>query len=216
MSLRVGTPNNPLRLAVMISGGGSGMKALFEHVENKQSSCHTTVIVLSDQSEAKGHAIAQQFGVLSISIPLPEDIADSKSRRLIHEKSIETKLMQNEVEAIILSGYMRILTPDFVSRWEGRILNIHPSLLPKFPGAHAHQEVLSSGESKSGCTVHFVDSGMDTGAIIEQSEVPVYAHDTLENLQERVKKVEHRLYPKIIDLFSEGKIRLIDGEIIRK
>ena len=109
---------------------------------------------------------------------------------------------------------MRILTPNFVSKWEGKILNIHPSLLPKFPGAHAHQEVLSSQEIESGCTVHFVDSGMDTGAIIEQSTVSVFPDDTVESLQARVKIVEHKLYPKVIDDFSKGKIRLKDGEII--
>ena len=93
-------------------------------------------------------------------------------------------------------------------------MNIHPSLLPKFPGAHAHQDVISSQETESGCTVHFVDSGMDTGAIIEQSIVPVFPNDTVESLQQRVKIEEHKLYPKIIDEFSEGKIRLINGEVI--
>ena len=215
MPLRIGTPADPLRLAVMISGGGSGMKALFEHVANQDKSCHSTVIVLSDRLGVGGLSIASSFGISSDAVPLPKEIIDSKSRRILHEELIESKLMENDVEAIILSGYMRILTPSFVSRWEGKILNIHPSLLPKFPGAHAHQEVLSSGEKKSGCTVHFVDSGMDTGAIIEQSEVPVFSHDTLETLQERVKIQEHKLYPRIIDDFSQGKVRLIDGKIIR-
>ena len=216
MPLRIGTPNDPLRLAVLISGGGSGMKALLHHEKARDKSSHSTVIVLSDRSSVKGLTIAQDLGVFSMEIPLPEGDIDSKSRRLMHEKLVESKLLENDVEAIILSGYMRILTPNFVSRWEGKILNIHPSLLPKFPGAHAHQEVLSSGETKSGCTVHFVDSGMDTGAIIEQSEVPVFPDDTLETLQERVKIEEHKLYPRIIDDFSEGKVRLIDGKIIRK
>ena len=216
MPLRIGTPNDPLRLAVLISGGGSGMKALLHHEKAQNKSSHSTVIVLSDRSSAKGLSIAQDLGVFSMEIPLPEGDIDPKSRRLMHEQLVELQLLENDVEAIILSGYMRILTPYFVSRWEGKILNIHPSLLPKFPGAHAHQEVLSSGETKSGCTVHFVDSGMDTGAIIEQSEVPVFPDDTLETLQERVKIEEHKLYPRIIDDFSEGKVRLIDGKIIRK
>lgn len=216
MPLRIGTPNDPLRLAVLISGGGSGMKALLHHEKSLDKSSHSTVIVLSDRSSAKGLTIAQDLGVFSMEIPLPEGDIDPKSRRLMHEQLVESQLLENDVEAIILSGYMRILTPNFVSRWEGKILNIHPSLLPKFPGAHAHQEVLSSGETKSGCTVHFVDSGMDTGAIIEQSEVPVFSDDTLETLQERVKIEEHKLYPRIIDDFSEGKVRLIDGKIIRK
>lgn len=214
MSLRVGTPTDPLRLAVMISGSGSGMKALLEHTEHKKTCCHSTVIVLSDRSEAKGLSIAGEYDIFSLCIPLPKGNFDSISRRLMHEELVQSKLIENHVEAIILSGYMRILTPNFVSKWEGKILNIHPSLLPKFPGAYSHQEVLSSQEKESGCTVHFVDSGMDTGAIIEQSTVPVFPNDTLESLQERVKIVEHKLYPKIIDDFSKGKIRLINGEII--
>ena len=214
MSLRVGTPTDPLRLAVMISGGGSGMKALLEHTERKKACCHRTVIVLSDRSEAKGLSIAEDYGIFSLGIPLPKGDHDLISRRLIHEESVHSRLIENNVEAIILSGYMRILTPNFVSKWESKILNIHPSLLPKFPGAHAHQDVLSSQETESGCTVHFVDSGMDTGAIIEQSTVPVFPDDTIESLQERVKIVEHKLYPKVIDDFSKGKIRLINGEII--
>ena len=214
MSLRVGTPSDPLRLAVMISGNGSGMKALLEHTVHTKACCHSTVIVLSDRSEAKGLSIAEEYGIFSLGIPLPEGNLDPISRRLIHEESVQSKLIENNVEAIILSGYMRILTPNFVSKWEGKILNIHPSLLPKFPGAHAHRDVLSSRETESGCTVHFVDSGMDTGAIIEQSTVPVFPNDTIESLQKRVKIEEHRLYPRIIDDFSEGKIRLINGKII--
>ena len=214
MSLRVGTPTDPLRIAVMISGSGSGMRALFEHADQKKDCCHSTVIVLSDRTDAKGLLIGEEYDILSVGIPLPKGNHDPHLRRLIHEESVHSKLVEYNVEAIILSGYMRILSPNFVSKWEAKILNIHPSLLPKFPGAHAHHDVLSSQETESGCTVHFVDSGMDTGAIIEQSIVPVLPNDTVESLQERVKIVEHKLYPKIIDDFAEGKIRLIDGKII--
>jgi len=214
MSLRVGTPTDPLRIAVMISGSGSGMRALLEHAERKKDCCHSTVIVLSDRPDAKGLSIGENYDIPSVGISLPKGNHDSISRRLIHEELVQSKLIENNVEAIILSGYMRILSPNFVSKWEGKILNIHPSLLPKFPGAHAHQDVISSQETESGCTVHFVDSGMDTGAIIEQSIVPVFPNDTVESLQQRVKIEEHKLYPKIIDEFSEGKIRLINGEVI--
>ncbi len=216
MSLRVGTPTEPLRLAVLISGGGSGMEALLHHVEESETSCHITVLVLSDRMGVKGLSIAENRCIENIVIPLPQSTSDPITKRLKHEELIDEQLMLHNIEAIILSGYMRLLTPNFVSRWEGRILNIHPSLLPKHPGAHAHKDVLSSGDTISGCTVHFVDSGMDTGAIISQSEVPVFPNDTLESLQERVKVVEHELYPHIIDEFAAGKIRLIDGEIVRK
>jgi formyltetrahydrofolate-dependent phosphoribosylglycinamide formyltransferase len=216
MSLRVGTPTEPLRLAVLISGGGSGMEALLNHIEESETSCHITVLVLSDRLGAKGLSIAENHGIENIAIPLPKSSSDPKIKRLKHEKLIQDQLILHNIEAIILSGYMRLLTPNFVSNWEGRILNIHPSLLPKHPGAHAHQDVLASGDKQSGCTVHFVDSGMDTGAIISQSEVPVFPNDTLETLQERIKVIEHQIYPLVIDDFAEGKIRLVDGRIVRR
>jgi len=216
MTLRVGTPEDPMRLAVLISGSGSGMEALLHHVEESETSCHITALVLSDRLGAKGLSIAENHGIENFAISLPNSIIDLNSKRLKHEELIEEKLSSHNIEAIILSGYMRLLSPNFVSRWEGRILNIHPSLLPKHPGAHAHQDVLSAGDSISGCTVHFVDAGIDTGAIILQSQVPVFPDDSIETLQERVKVVEHQIYPLAIDDFAEGKIRIIDGQIIRK
>ena len=107
---------------------------------------------------------------------------------------------------IVLSGYMRILTPSLVKPWAGRLLNIHPSLLPAFPGAHAHRDVIAAKVAKSGCTVHFVDSGMDSGPILAQEEVEVSPSDDEDSLAEKVKQKEHILYPAIIDLLSAGKI----------
>ena len=103
---------------------------------------------------------------------------------------------------------MRVLSPKFVKQWMGRLLNIHPSLLPHFPGAHAHEEVLASGVEESGCTVHFVDIGVDTGPIIAQEKVAVYSEDSLEELQNRVKEKEHTIYPKVLDALSEGRIEI--------
>ena len=138
-------------------------------------------------------------------MPLPE-IENKDEQRQVHEQEINQVLLDYGIELIVLSGYMRILTPSFVKPWAGRLLNIHPSLLPQFPGAHAHRDVIAAKESKSGCTVHFVDSGMDTGPIIAQEEVEVLPTDTIDDLAERVKKKEHILYPRVIDLISEGKI----------
>ena len=138
-------------------------------------------------------------------VELTSDMERTKHEDLIHEI-----LELHEIEAIILSGYMRILSPTFVEKWEGRILNIHPSLLPNFPGAHAHKDALKAGAKKSGCTVHFVDSGVDSGLIIAQSEANILPEDTIESLQNRIKKLEHRLYPTIIDAFSEGRIEIIE------
>ncbi len=201
---RIGTVEEPLRLAVLISGSGSGMEALLRHQQNTDC-LHTTNVVISDRIDAAGLGKAEAFGVTAVAVPLPE-IEDRDERRLIHEKEVGQVLSDYGVEVVILSGYMRLLTPSFVSPWAGRILNIHPSLLPDFPGAHAHRDVIDAGVRKSGCTVHFVDSGMDTGPIIDQAEVEVHPDDDENSLAEKVKKKEHILYPSVIDRLSEGKI----------
>ena len=201
---RRGTNEDPLRLAVFISGSGSGMEALIRHQQNNDC-FHKTSLVVSDREDATGLSKAQDMGVTAIAVPLP-NISDKIERREIHEKEVSKILLKYDIEVIILSGYMRILNPSFVKPWAGRILNIHPSLLPEFPGAHAHRDVIAAGATKSGCTVHFVDSGMDTGPIIAQEEVDVLPEDDEHTLSEKVKIKEHVLYPAVIDLLSEGKI----------
>lgn len=122
------------------------------------------------------------------------------------------------MELIVLAGYMRLLSPVMLERWGGRIVNIHPSLLPHFPGAHAHRDVLAAGATISGCTVHMVDEGMDTGAVLAQACVPVFQNDTEASLSERVKVEEHRLYPQVLTWIAEGRVvltpngALVDGE----
>lgn len=159
---------------------------------------HTTVVVISDIDGAGGLEKATRSGVTATSLPLP-DIEDRTQRRRLHEEQLHAALVHFDVELIILSGYMRLLTASFVDQWAPRIINIHPSLLPAFPGAHAHRDVLEAGAQISGCTVHYVDAGMDTGQILGQRRVPVFSSDTERTLGERVKVEEHRLYPQIID-----------------
>ena len=201
---RKGTVEEPLRLAILISGSGSGMEALIRHQQTKDC-LHVTNVVISDRIDAGGLAKAESLGVTAVAIPLP-DIEDRDERRIAHEKEVNEVLTDHGVEVVILSGYMRLLTPSFVAPWAGRILNIHPSLLPDFPGAHAHRDVIAAGVSKSGCTVHFVDSGMDTGPIIDQAEVDVGPDDDEGTLAEKVKRLEHVLYPSVIDKISAGRI----------
>ncbi len=201
---RKGTVEEPLRLAILISGSGSGMEALIRHQQAKDC-LHVTNVVISDRIDAGGLAKAESLGVTAVAIPLP-DIEDRDERRIAHEKEVNEVLTDHGVEVVILSGYMRLLTPSFVAPWAGRILNIHPSLLPDFPGAHAHRDVIAAGVSKSGCTVHFVDSGMDTGPIIDQAEVDVGPDDDEGTLAEKVKRLEHVLYPSVIDKISAGRI----------
>ena len=214
-ALRAGTPSSPLRLAVLISGGGSGMRALLDRESSMASPCFITSVVISDRKGTGGLSIANEYGIAAEAVPLDDVVEDSQlSRRRAHEVALQTVLERYEVEVIILSGYMRILTSDFLKSWSGKVLNIHPSLLPRHPGAHAHRDVIASGDSVTGCTVHFVDDGVDTGAIIAQSEVPVHKSDTIEILQERVKTVEHQLYPQVISDFAAGRFRLESGRII--
>ena len=193
---------DPLKIAVLISGGGSGLAALLRYQE-AEARTHQTVLVLADSEGAGGLEHASSREIENYGIPLPI-MEDKLQRRLAHEELVHMALVNADVELVVLSGYMRILTPSFVKRWKGRLVNIHPSLLPKYPGAHAHRDALADGATVSGCTVHLVDEGVDSGMILAQSEVPVHPEDTESDLQERIKKVEHILYPEVLERLSVG------------
>ena len=202
-SVRVATIENPLRLAVFISGSGSGMQALLRHQESKPC-LHQTTLVLSNVAGVTGLDKAKSHNINTVTIELDRSISDRTSRREAHERTIMTVLEEHEIEAVILSGYMRILSPLFVRAWQGRLLNIHPSLLPKYPGAHAHRDALADGATVTGCTVHLVDEGVDSGPILAQRELEVLPDDDEDSLSERVKALEHKLYPEVIDAFAAG------------
>ena len=203
---RKATPDSPLRLAVMISGGGSGLRALLRH-QQEADRAHVTALVIADSESAGGLKDAMGAGVDFVSVPLPRELRGDERRR-VHEEQIMRIIESKDIELIVLSGYMRILTSFFVSQWKGRILNIHPSLLPDFPCTHAQRDALEARVRVSGCTVHFVDEGIDSGPIIEQREVPVLESDTIDTLKDRIKQAEHDLYPKVLDDISSGRISL--------
>ena len=209
---RTGTLQDPLRLAVFISGSGSGMEALIRYQQSRDC-LHTTNVVISDKPGIAGLGKAESLGITAVVVPLPES-NDGTERRLIHEQEVNEVLADYGVEAIILSGYMRILTPSFVKPWAGRILNIHPSLLPDFPGAHAHRDVIAAKATKSGCTVHLVRSGVDEGPIIGQLSTDICSDDNEKSLAEKVLRLEHILYPVCLKLFSEELID-IKGNTIK-
>ena len=194
--------SNPIRIAVFFSGSGTGMNALLTH--QKQTDClHETVLCITDKESAGGIEYAHHNDVPTFVETV--DIQQPKEeRRHEHEARIEVHLDTFEVDLIVLSGYMRLLSKEFVERYYPRIINIHPSLLPAFPGADAHTDVLKSGVQVSGCTVHIVDAGMDSGPILAQRRVPVFASDTRAQLAKRVQIEEHRIYPHIIDLICSG------------
>mgnify|MGYP002014860261 FL=1 len=203
---RVATVEEPLRLAVLISGGGSGLSSLLSF-QSSEPRCHRTVLVIADSENAGGLEHGRSAGIITMGIPLPKGL-QSTERRLEHESMILGKLKSSGVELVVLSGYMRMLTPSFVAMWKGRLLNIHPSLLPDFPGAHAHRDALAAGVKTTGCTVHLVDEGVDSGPILAQREVRILPDDDEESLQNRVKNVEHTLYPETIDLLCSGGVSL--------
>ena len=169
--------------------------------------CHRTTLVIADKIDAGGLQHGRDASVRSVGVPLPMEVEKSE-RRVAHERLVNAELEAADVELVVLSGYMRILTPWFVRRWKGRLINIHPSLLPDFPGAHAHRDALAAGVSVTGCTVHLVDEGVDSGPILAQREIEVSPDDDEEALQERVKGVEHLLYPDVLDRLCSGQISL--------
>ncbi len=181
------------RIAVLLSGRGSNFEAIAEAVKSGAIPDAEIVAVISDVPEAAGLERARRRGLSAFAV----DRGRFASRRE-YEAELLRILEEAKPDLICLAGYMRILSPEFVARFRGRILNIHPALLPKFRGLHAQRQALEAGETESGCTVHFVDEGTDTGAVILQRKVPVLAGDTEESLSERILVEEHRAYPEAI------------------
>ena len=178
------------------------MNALINHQTGAHCN-HKTILCVTDKENAGGIQFAEQHNipviVETLDTTLPKD-----ERRQEHEQRIAKQLDEVNIDLIVLSGYMRLLSPDFVENYSPRIINIHPSLLPAFPGKDAHTDVLASGVRVSGCTVHVVDAGMDTGPILAQRRVPVFSTDTRAQLARRVQIEEHRLYPEVIDSICSG------------
>ena len=181
------------RIAVLLSGRGSNFEAIAEAVKSGAIPDAEIVAVISDVPDAAGLERARRRGLSAFAA----DRWKFASRRE-YEAELLRILEEAKPDLICLAGYMRILSPEFVARFRGRILNIHPALLPKFRGLHAQRQALEAGETVSGCTVHFVDEGTDTGAVILQRKVPVLAGDTEESLSERILVEEHRAYPEAI------------------
>ena len=189
------------KLGVLCSGRGTDLQSIIDAIEAGRVPAEIA-IVLTDK-EAYALERARKAGIEAVCV-------DRKQfdGREPFEKALIEKLEAAGVTLVVLAGFMRILTPYFVGHFAGRIMNIHPALLPSFPGAHAHRDVLAYGVKVSGCTVHFVDEGTDSGPIIMQAAVPVLDDDTEETLGARVLKEEHRIYPECIRLYCEGKLKV--------
>lgn len=188
-----------VRVAVLLSGAGSNMAALIDASRHADAPFEV-VLVLSNKPDAGGLAIAGARGVATAVVA---HAAFGKDRAA-HEAAVQTVLETHGVEVVALAGYMRLLTPLLVGRWAGRMLNIHPSLLPKYPGLDTHARAIAAGDAEAGCTVHLVAEGVDDGPVLGQAAVPVLAEDTPASLAQRVLASEHRLYPRVLADFCRS------------
>ncbi|MDD2795422.1 phosphoribosylglycinamide formyltransferase [Acidocella sp.] len=181
------------RVAILISGRGSNMEALIRAAREADYPAEIT-LVISNKEDAAGLEIARGLGVEALAVPARPFGRDREA----HERAIDAALVARNIEIVCLAGYMRLLTPYLVKRWAGRMLNIHPSLLPAYPGVDTHARVLAAGEAAHGCTVHLVTEEMDAGPVLAQARVAVLPGDSEQALAARVLVQEHRLYPEAL------------------
>lgn len=192
-----------INIAVFISGRGSNFLALLKNIEKGVLKNCQIAVVFSNNPNAKGLEYAAKAGIKTIVIP-----SKNRSDRVEYDKEIINALSEYNVDLICLAGYMRIVTEELVEAYKNKIINIHPALLPSFPGLHAQKQALDYGIKVSGCTVHFVDGGMDTGPIILQKTVPVYDNDTEDTLSARILEQEHTAYSEAVALYAAGRLKV--------
>ncbi|WP_114951152.1 phosphoribosylglycinamide formyltransferase [Sphingosinicella terrae] len=187
-----------VRVAVLISGRGSNMLALAEHRRRDHDRSYEIVLVASNVPEARGLVLARRLGIKTWSL------SHKGLDRRAFDEQLDAALRSNEVELIALAGYMRLLSPEFVEGWEGRILNIHPSLLPLHKGLDTHRRAIVAGDEFGGCSVHVVTADLDSGPVVAQERVRILPRDDADSLAERVLEVEHRLYPKALEDYARA------------
>lgn len=196
-----------IRIAVLVSGRGTNLQAIINAIHEGRIDGELD-IVISDNPDAYALKRAKNFQINTQIVYYRQ----FKNKRE-YEQEILRHLHNHRIDLVVLAGYMRLLSPSFIREYRHRIINIHPALLPAFPGLHAQRQAIDYGVKISGCTVHFVDEGMDTGPIILQEAVKVKQSDNEETLAERILKVEHRLLPRAIHLFSQGKIQICNNKV---
>ncbi len=201
-------PTMTTNIAVLVSGRGSNLQSIIDNIENRYIQDAKISVVISDVGDAYALERARNHGICDVFID-PSDHPGKKE----YENEIMKVLEDNDVDLVLLAGYMRLIGKDLIKSYRNRIINIHPALLPSFKGLHAQQQAFDYGVKVSGCTVHFVDEGMDTGPIIIQKCVPVLEDDTVETLANRILEQEHRIFPEAVKLFVEGKLK-VEGRIV--
>ncbi len=197
-----------LKLGVLASGRGSNFQSIIDSIESGYLQAEIKVLI-TDNPEAYAIERARKHGIEHL-VMLPKDYSSKDA----YYQAIAEELKKREVELVILAGFMRVVKKPLIDAYPMRIMNIHPALLPSFPGLHGQRQAVDYGVKVSGCTVHFVDEGVDTGPIIIQAAVPVYDDDTEESLSERILRQEHRIFPYAIKLFAEGRLS-VQGRIVR-
>lgn len=199
---------NRLRLGVLASGGGTNLQSIIDRCADSSLAAEI-VLVLCNKPGAGALERAARAGIATATLD-HRDFPDRES----FDRAMVARLQAAGVDLVVLAGFMRIITPVFIAAFPGRIMNIHPALLPAFPGLHVQRQALEYGARFAGCTVHFVDGGVDTGPIIIQAVVPVLEDDTEQDLAARILEQEHRIYPRAIQLFAEGRLHL-EGRRVR-
>ncbi len=196
------------KLAVLVSGSGTNLQSIIDAIEAKELDA-TIAVVISNTHDAFALTRAERHGIANQILS-----ASAFSNRREYDAALVALLQQHEVDLVVLAGYMRILSDVMISAYPNAIINIHPALLPSFPGLHAQQQALDYGVRFSGCTIHFVDGGTDTGPIIQQAVVPVLQDDTVGTLSARIQKEEHRLYPQVLKLWLTGKLSISGRNVL--
>jgi phosphoribosylglycinamide formyltransferase 1 len=197
-------PGDPLRLAVLVSGSGKNLQAILDFAADPARALRVCAVV----SNVPGVLALERAEAAGV----PALVESHKGRsREDFEDAVHTHLEAQRAEIVVLAGFMRVLTPHFLARWPGRVVNVHPALCPAFPGTHAALQALQHGARVTGCTVHLVDAGVDTGPVLAQAAVPILDDDDEDRLQLRIQAEEHRLLPRVLEAIARGEARLVDG-----
>jgi len=196
------TPEAPLRIVVLISGSGTNLQAILDNIHQTDVPA-SVVAVISNRADAYGLKRAEQADVPA-HVLSPRDHPSREN----YDAALQELIDSFEPDLVVLAGFMRILSDDFVNHYHGRMLNIHPSLLPKYKGLKTHERVLEAGDNEHGCSVHYVTPELDGGPVILQATVPIAADDTPESLAQRVHQEEHRIYPQVIEWIARGRLSL--------
>jgi phosphoribosylglycinamide formyltransferase 1 len=197
------------RLGIVISGRGSNFQAIADSIRSGRLNAEIAVVI-SNRESAAGLAVARERGLNAVSLP------SRGLDRTVYDGMLIEELRRSDVDLVCLAGYLRLLSAEFIRAYPQRILNIHPSLLPSFPGLDAQHQALAHGVKVTGCTVHFVDEHLDSGPIVQQAAVPVYDDDTDDSLSARILEQEHRIYSEAIGLVLSGRYRIDGRRVIRK